>query len=257
MPMIHKLYHPFIYILTATAIFFTSCKIYRPAYYFKDISRDTVITGFVNKELELKIQPNDQLAISIASLNVTEDAIFNSRGVEGDVKNSFQVSHDGYIYLHKLGKISVAGLTRKELKAMLETELLPYLKDPVVTINFCNHRVTVLGDGNSQVVEILAEQIPLLEVMAKAGGGNPNAQLNNVMIIRESKNSKEVKHLNLENPSIFTSPWYYLQPNDIVVIKPNELKATEEQRRTNNHLLYTTILSSITFAFLMIDRIFR
>ena len=92
MPMIHKLFHPYIYILTVTAILLTSCKVYRPAYFFKDISRDTVITGFVNQELELKIQPNDHLAISIASLNVTEDALFNSRGVEGGVKKIFQVS---------------------------------------------------------------------------------------------------------------------------------------------------------------------
>lgn len=257
MPMIHKLDNPFIYILTVMAIFLSSCKVYRPAYFFKDISRDTVITGFVNKELELKIQPNDQLAISIASLNVMEDAIFSSRGVEGDVKNSFQVSQDGCIYLHKLGKLTVIGLTRNELKAKLETELLPYLKDPIVTVNFSNHRVTVLGEGNSQVVEIPSEKISLLEVMAKTGGGKPNAQLNNVMIIRESQNTKQVKHLNLENPSIFTSPWYYLQPNDIVVIKPNELKDTAEQRRTNRHMLYTTILSSITFVFIMIDRIVR
>ena len=257
MPMIHKLDNPFIFILTVTAIFLTSCKVYRPAYFFKDISRDTVITGFVNKELELKIQTNDQLAISIASLNVMEDAIFSSRGVEGDVKNSFQVSQDGCIYLHKLGKLTVIGLTRNELKAKLETELLPYLKDPIVTVNFSNHRVTVLGEGNSQVVEIPSEKISLLEVMAKTGGGKPNAQLNNVMIIRESQNTKQVKHLNLENPSIFTSPWYYLQPNDIVVIKPNELKDTAEQRRTNRHMLYTTILSSITFVFIMIDRIVR
>ena len=236
---------------------FTSCKVYRPAYYFKDIIRDTVIKGFVNNELELKIQNNDQLAISIASLSVEEDGLFNNRLGLSDAKNAFQVNQEGCIYLHKLGKLSVAGLTRKELKAMLELSLLPYLKDPIATINFSNHRITVLGEGNSQVVEIPSEQISLLEVMAKAGGANNNAQLNNVMIIRESNNSKQVKHLNLEDPSIFTSPWYYLQPNDIVVIKPNESKATVEQRRTNNHLVYTTILSSVTFAFLMIDRIFR
>lgn len=247
---------PLLVILTVTGMFFSSCKVYRPAYYFKDISRDTVITGFVNNELELKIQNNDQLAISIASLSVLEDGLFNTRVADGD-KNSFQVSREGFIYLHKLGKLSVAGLTRKELKAMLEVNLLPYLKDPIVTVNFTNHRITVLGEGNSQVVEIPAEQISLLEVMAKAGGANNNAQLNNVMVIREYNNTKQVKHINLENPSIFTSPWYYLQPNDIVVIKPNELKATADQRRTNNHLVYTTILSSITFAFLMIDRIFR
>lgn len=253
----YKFYRPLLIILTVTVIYFSSCKIYSPTYYFKDISRDTIINGFVTNELELKIQYNDQLAISIASLSSLEDALFNSREIDGTNKNNFQVNQEGFIYLHKLGKLKVVGLTRKELKLLLETELLPYLKDPIVTIKFNNHRVTVLGEGSSQVIEIPSEKIPLLEVMAKAGGGLPNAQLNNVMIIRESQHAKQVKHLNLENSSILTSPWYYLQPNDIVVIKPNELKSNSEQRSNNNRMMYTTVLSSITFAFLIIDRISR
>jgi polysaccharide export outer membrane protein len=255
--MEYKFYKSLLIVLTVTSILFLSCKIYSPTYYFKDINRDTIISGFVNNELELKIQNNDQLAISIASLSLIEDALFNSREVEGASKNNFQVSQEGFIYMHKLGKVKVVGLTRKELKILLENELLPYLKDPIVTINFNNHRVTVLGEGSSQVIEIPSEKIPLLEVMAKAGGGLPNAQLNNVMIIRESQNIKQVKHLNLENSSILTSPWYFLQPNDIVVIKPNELKSNSEQRTNNSRLIYTTVLSSITFVFLIIDRISR
>jgi len=255
--MNYKFYKPLLIILAVTSILFSSCKIYSPTYYFKDINRDTIINGFVNNELELKIQNNDQLAISISSLSLIEDALFNSREVEGTSKNNFQVSQEGFIYLHKLGKLKVVGLTRKELKILLENELLPYLKDPIVAINFNNHRVTVLGEGSSQVIEIPSEKIPLLEVMAKAGGGLPNAQLNNVMIIRESQNIKQVKHLNLENYSILNSSWYFLQSNDIVVIKPNELKLNSEQRRNNNRLIYTTVLSSITFAFLIIDRISR
>ena len=77
------------------------------------------------------------------------------------------------------------------------------------------------------------------------------------MIIRETPNAKQVKYLNLEDPSVFTSPWYYLQPNDIVVVKPNEEKMESEQRRTRNQLMYTTVISAITFVFLIIDRIFR
>jgi polysaccharide export outer membrane protein len=255
--MKYKFYKPLLIILTVTSALFSSCKIYSPTYYFKDIRNDTIINGFVNNQLELKIQNNDQLAISIASLSLIEDALYNSREVDGTNKNNFQVSQEGFIYIHKLGKLKVVGLTRKELKILLENELLPYLKDPIVTIHFNNHRVTVLGEGNSQVIEIFSEKIPLLEVMAKAGGGLPNAQLNNVMIIRESQDTKQVKHLNLENSSILTSPWYFLQPNDIVVIKPNELKSNSEQHRNNNRLTYTTVLSGITFAFLIIDRIFR
>lgn len=246
-----------LFFIAGLAAFTSSCKIYQPAYYFKDITRDTIIQGFISNDLQLKIQPNDLLAIAISSLSAEEDGLFNKSLSTGEAKSGYQVNTDGYIYLHKLGKISVTGFTRKELKNKLEQDLLPFLKDPIVTVNFANHRVTVLGDGSSQVVEMPDEKISLLEVMAKGGGVNANSQLNNIMIIRETSNAKQVKHLNLQDPSIFTSPWYYLQPNDIVVVKPNEEKIINEQKRTRNQMYYTTILSGITFVLLILDRITR
>jgi polysaccharide export outer membrane protein len=245
------------FFIGALTVSTSSCKIYKPAYYFKDITRDTTIAGFISKDLELKIQPNDLLAISISSLSAEEDGLFNKAGAIGDSKSGFQVNNDGDIYLHKLGKLTVTGLTRKELKAKLEQNLLPFLKDPIVTVNFANHRVTVLGDGTSQVIEMPDEKISLLEVMAKGSGVNQNSQLSNIMVIREANNSRQVKHLNLQDPSIFTSPWYYLQPNDIVVVKPNEEKIVADQKKIRNQMYYTTILSAITFTFLIVDRLTR
>lgn len=207
--------------------------------------------------MDLKIQSNDLLGISISSLSVQEDILFNKAVTGKENQSGFQVSADGAIYLHKIGKVAVAGLTRKELKNKLETDLLPYLKDPIVTVSFVNHRVTVLGENNSMVVEMPEEKISLMEVMAISKGVTVNSQLSKIMVIRETKSTKEIKQLNLEDPSIFTSPWYYLQPNDIVVVKPNEEKINAEAKRTRNQLLYTTILTGVTLLILIVDRIFR
>jgi polysaccharide export outer membrane protein len=245
------------FFLGALAIGTASCKIYKPAYYFKDITRDTTIKGFLSDDLELKIQPNDLLTISISSLSSEEDALFNKASTGAENKSGFQVTMDGNIYLHKLGRMTVAGLTRKQLKAKLEQDLLPFLKDPIATVSFANHRVTVLGDGSSKIVDMPDEKITLLEVMANSNGVTANSQLNNIMVIREANNSKQVKHLNLQDPSIFTSPWYYLQPNDIIVVKPNEEKIVAEQKKIRNQLYYSTFLSVITFTFLIVDRLTR
>lgn len=252
-------YLPLVFFMLLPVLYFTSCKIYKPAYYFKDIKNDTVINGFINSDIELKIQKNDILSISITSLSTAEDELFNSKTNSGTAAggSGTRVDTDGNIYFHKLGRLTVTGLTRKELKMKLEHDLLPYLKDPVATVNFVNHRITVLGESSATVIEMPDEKIPLLEVMAKSGAGTQNAQLNKIMIIRETQGSKQVKHVNLEDHTLFTSPWYYLQPNDIVVVKPNEEKIDTEQRRTRNQLLYATILSGISFLFLILDRIFR
>ena len=180
---------PAVVSLIMGAVLFSSCKIYKPAYYFKDIRKDTIINGFVTNDMELKIQKNDILAITISSLSSTEDALFNKAALIGDGKTGFQVGSDGNIYLHKLGKIPVAGLTRKELKARLESDLLPYLKDPIVTINFANHRVTVLGESSKQV-DMPDEKIALIDVMAQGAAVNQSSQLNKIMVIRETGNTK-------------------------------------------------------------------
>ena len=127
-----------IILVAGLAALTSSCKIYQPAYYFKDITRDTTIAGFVSHDMELKIQPNDLLAISISSLNGEEDGLYNKATSVGETKSGFQVNQDGNIYLHKLGRITVLGMTRKQLKAKLEQDLLPFLKDPIVSVNFAN-----------------------------------------------------------------------------------------------------------------------
>src|SRR5688572_8767276 len=92
------------------AVCLASCKIYKPTYYFKDIKRDTVINGFIPNDLELKIQKNDILAISVTSLNPLEDALYNTPAAVGGGLTGFQVDRDGSINLHKIGKVMVAGL---------------------------------------------------------------------------------------------------------------------------------------------------
>src|SRR3954468_21965872 len=95
--------------IISLGFFFSSCKIYQPAYYFKDLTKDTVITSFVNDNLELKIRKNDILSITISSLSIVEDALFNKAVSMGTEPRSegFQVAADGNIYLHKLGKVPV------------------------------------------------------------------------------------------------------------------------------------------------------
>lgn len=246
---------PFTLLAFIGCSFFSSCKIFQPAYYFKNITKDTIITGFEPANPELSIQKNDVLGIGVSSLSPLEDGLFNS-AISAQAKG-FVVDAEGNIFMHKLGKVAVTGLSRQQLKLKLEKALEPFLKDPIVTVNFINHRVTVLGETSSQVVEMPEERIPLLEVMAKSNPVTQNSALNKVLVIREGPGTKEFKYLDLQDPGFLKSPWYYLQPNDVVVVKPNTDKINAEAKRSRNQLLYTTALSAITLVFLIIDRVFR
>lgn len=45
-----------------------------------------------------------------------------------------------------LGKISVAGMTRSELTDLMTDKLATYVKDPIVTVQILNFKVSVLGE---------------------------------------------------------------------------------------------------------------
>jgi polysaccharide biosynthesis/export protein len=247
-------------ILIAGVFIISSCSVSKPTYIFRDVVRDTVIKGFTNTSTELKIQKNDLLNISISSLNPAEDLLFNASSggtTKSDVAVSgFLVGTDGNIYLHKLGSVIVNGITRKELKLKLETALLPFLKDPIVTVTFANHAVTVMGEvGKSQVVNMPEEKISVIDALALSSNVSAIGTLKNVLVIRETPDTKEFKHLNLEDHSIVTSPWYYLQPRDILVVNPNEDKIYKEQNRTKSQFLLSTIVSSLSIMIIIIDRI--
>lgn len=252
-------------VVVLSIIFFTSCSISKPTYIFKDVKKDTVIQGFTDVDVELKIQKNDLLNLGISSLNPAEDILFNSStgagagaGKSEGGAAGYLVSLEGNIYLHKLGIMLVAGMTRKELKAKLEKDLLPYLKDPIATVSFANHFITILGEaGSSQKLNMPAEKISLIDAIALSGHVSASGTLKDVMVIRETPSAKEFKHLNLENASIFTSPWYYLQPKDILVINPDEDKVYKDLRRTRNLQLYTTFISVVSITLIILDRIIK
>ena len=241
----------------------TSCKVTRPSNYFYNISRDTIINGTKQTVLPLKIKSGDGLAIAITSLNKDEDALYaygltaGTLGA-GSTVPGLLVNDAGEIYLHKLGKIKVAGLTRNELKLQLEKDLLPFLKEPIVAVSFTNHHLTVMGEiGTSQVLPIPDEKISIIDVMAQSGTILKSSQLTNVMVIREQDNSKDFKHVNLEDNSIFTSPYYYLQPNDVVVVSPNKKIVKEEQRRTQYLQTSAVILQLLTISIIVYQTFFR
>ena len=250
-------------LIVLSGITFTSCKTAQKAYYFKTVPRDTTINSAINRVEESRIRKNDMLSINISSLNPAEDMTYNAAaGITGSsatagTTSGYLVDAQGNIQLHKLGMIHVEGMTRAELKNKIQTDIEPYLKDPVVSVRFLNHRVSVLGEvGKPGVIQMPEERLSVLEVLSSSGDVTPSARRDNVLIIRETTQGKQLKRINLEDHSIFNSEWYYLKPDDVVYVEPNERKLTEE-KRTKTQQTVGLILSGVSLAIIILDRIFR
>ena len=245
-------------------LLFSSCTTAKNSYYFKNLPRDTSINTTVNRLAESVIRKNDQLAITISSLNPEEDMKYNATSgaisavaSSGGSGNGYLVDAEGNIQLRRLGSIHAEGMTRRELKNKIEKDVSPYLKDPLVTVRYLNHRVTVLGEiSKPQVITMPEEQLSLLEVLGSSGDLSQLAKRDNILIIREKENSKQFKRINLEDHSIFTSEWYYLQPGDVVYVEPND-KRIKDEKRARQQQTISFALSGLSLAIIILDRILR
>lgn len=204
--------------------------------YFPTIA-DTSI-ALVNKDFEPTIQSGDILFIAVTSLDPASSALFNSANslpaqssmgatnMAQNVTTGFLVNAKGDIEIPKIGKVIARGKTKAELSSFLQESLLPYLKDPVVTIRFMNYRVTVLGEvARPSTVTVSNERVSILEALGLCGDLTMYGNRTNILLIHENNGVKELHRINLNDNSLFSSPYYYLHSNDVLYVEPNKSKA--------------------------------
>jgi polysaccharide biosynthesis/export protein len=197
-------------------------------------------------------------------MSPTEDAFFNAvistttgTGSATSV-GGYGVQQDGTVLLHRLGAYKVEGFTRRELSKKIETSLLPYMKDPIVQVNFLNHKITLLGEvATPQVLNLPEEQISIIDALVLSGDVTKDARRNNITIIREVGNEKQVKHINLEDHSIFSSPWYYVKPNDIILVDADTEKYVKAEKRQKLQSTLSLVASGVSLLIIIISQIVK
>jgi polysaccharide export outer membrane protein len=250
-------------VILLSAVVPVSCTTTKNSYYFKTIPKDTSFSTSNNTVADTKIHKADLLSINISSLNREEDLVYNapaismSGGVTGSSSSGYLVDDQGNIQVHRIGIIHAEGMTRHELKDKIQTGLTPYLKDVVVTVRYLNHRITVLGEvAKPTVIPMPEERLSLLEALGTGGDVTVFAKRNNILIIRETDKGKETKRINLEDHSILTSDWYWLQPNDVVYVEPNDKKVNEENRSRRQQTI-SIGLSALSIAIVILSRVIK
>ena len=218
--------------LSAAAVMLTlgSCSTPKASMtYFENIS--TTDSGQLgNVDYELKIAPDDKLDIRVTSTNPNAAQIFNIPSSYSTVMDpntgtmvqtpagnniDYLVSQSGDINFPILGKIHVAGMTTTQLADYIYDHVKDQIEDPIVT------------SANS-------ERFTIMDAIARAGDLTPYAVRDNILLIREENGKKEYHHLNLNDSKVFTSPYFYLKQNDMVVVQPNDVRRSNVNYNVNN-----------------------
>lgn len=237
----------------------SACSSRKQIVYLQDIKAD--LKEEIAHKYEISIQRNDLLAIMINSQNTELALPFNMPLVSYQLGTAgvniaqqrvlgYLVDVEGNIDFPILGKIHVEGLTRKQFIEQLKTRMIEedLIKDPVITVEFMNARISVIGEVNRPGSYALSgERLTLLEAIGMAGDLSIYGKRDRVAVIRENGNERTIAYHDLRSADLFTSPYYYLQQNDIVYVEPNKARAGQSSINQNNSAgVWISVLSLLT-----------
>lgn len=242
----------------------TSCINTRTSTYFNDSIDAVVIPDAADFTLPV-IQKNDILSIFISSLSEEASKPFNMGNNSGistvtsaggnQPALGYLVGADGNILLPMLGTMKVAGSTTRQVREAITAILIDkkLLLDPIVTIRHLNYEITVIGEvGRPAVINVPSEKISLLKALGLAGDITVFGKKDNVLLIREISGKRTVKRIDLNAKDFLNSPYYYLQPNDVVYVEANKNKLASVSSFKQT---LPIILSSITVLLFALDKI--
>lgn len=223
------------YILLLISTLFTSCIPIKDLVYLQDknSSEESNTVAAVSTK-PYRLQVNDVLSVSLKAIDPKLVSIFNktesTTGTTGRSEaalyfDGFTVDDHGNIRIPILGEMNVIGYTLEEVRVMIEKKLLEeYFKTEAnlfVTVKLAGFRYTINGEvGSTGTKTLFQEHVNIMEAVANAGDINTVGNRKAVMIIRQTPTGTQMNEIDLTDVNVMKSPYYYLQPNDYIYVKP-------------------------------------
>jgi polysaccharide export outer membrane protein len=230
---------------TLLMLFISSCVPTKQLSYFNDI--DQLEKPVVNPKTQKTILPFDRLYIRILSTEpqIREIFAYPEEARYSNSSNSivgYLVDDAGNIEFPFVGKINVGSLTLSDAARKIQTALSEYVPNTTIIVKFIDNQVSILGEVQTQgVFSFSQDKLNIYEALALGGGMTRYGNRNNVILIRQEGDRIMHHKLNLSDSKIASKDYYYVLPNDVVVVEP--LKSISS---SYSNITYTTILTSVT-----------
>lgn len=228
-----------------------SCSTPKDVTYLQDLPN-----GYVGERVvtnDIRVRPDDKISIVINSREPLLSELFNlpqvtyrlgsggvSSGSNNQYVSSYTVTPEGEIDFPVLGKIHIAGMRRNEVADYIKKKLMSedLVKDPVVTVEYTNTGINVLGEvARPGRYDINKDKITILEALSLAGDLTITGKRNTVLVTRDVDGKPHAYRVDLTNShSLYSSPVYYLQPDDVIYVEPVDVKKRQQTVNGNNVL---------------------
>lgn len=253
-------FRPLLYLFFLLILLSAACVPVRKQTYLQERSpelrhypKDTVVKSFQVGEYRYGLQAGDILSVRISSLTDERYDFFRQAsgtgggGQQDPLLTGFLIEPDGNIQLPVVGNVYLQGLTLQEARIRISQAVEGYLKSPTVHVKLLNFNYTVLGEVNAQgTFTTFNPQYSIMEAVGKAGGLSEFADRANVKIVRREGEQVNIAFIDLLDDDLISSPYYYLKPNDLIVVRPLQAK-TFNTFTARNITLGISIISTLTF----------
>ena len=224
-------------LLAGATLFFVACGSVKNVSYLQDIQPGQPI--LVQEVKQLTLRPGDRLRITVFSRDRELTELFNlternsGNGTNGE-RHPYTVRTDGTIEIPTLGQLRVEGQTRQEVADLIKYQLLSskLLLDPTVIVEFYEPSFFALGEINRKGrITIPTDQLTLVEAIALAGDLSIDGKRENVLVLRTVDGIQTPYTVDLTSmKSVYGSPVYYVQQNDIIYVEPNQKRANQSDQ---------------------------
>lgn len=192
--------------------------------------------------LEIKVTAFDENAVRPFNLysmnNSTSPGQLNGQTAQL-APQGYLVDNEGFIYFPVLGKLYIKGMTLAQLRADLEKRLLTYLAEPLVSIKQLNFNITVLGEVKKPgQYTNPSDKITVLQALGLAGDMTDYGNRTNVKLIREIDGVSKTFTIDFTDKNITSSPYYYMQQNDVLYVEPDLIKKKTANIDPNRNLAF-------------------
>ena len=188
-----------------------------------EMSNTVTSTEINNIEFEYKLRPHDRLSIIVYK----HPELSSVNTLYAQQERGLLLDSKGDIRLPLIKRIHLAGLSQMEAEKKLSDAYSIYLKHPDIHLEVINKRAYIIGEVNrAGEITLENEQLPLLQLIARAGDLTDQANRKSILILRGNGESKvNAQVVNLTDAKSIMTANLMIKPNDIVYVMPNGMKA--------------------------------
>lgn len=217
-------------------------------------------TPIYNPRQTYELQPRDVLSVRIKTLDNDTEKYFNVQPENGFANfnpagffiTGYSINSKGTISLPEVGEILVSGLTLEEAETKIREAVGSYLNNVTIQVKLVSFKITVLGEVNNPgYFYIYNEQANVMEGLGLAGDLTDFGNRENITLIRQTDQGSEAVLINLKDSDLLSSPYYFLQPNDVLYVQP--LRAKQTRSNINTFSILSVLFGAVSTVLLVLN----